>query len=618
VRGSLAALFPAGGSRAACVLLDRSYSMGTEGDGGVLFDRGVKRLSAILDNLESGDEVSVVLFDTSTELVYDGGPDREAVLEALRDARPSWGGTDLRSAAALGERILARSRREARELYIVSDFQKTAFARRGAGARAAAPEPSRAPGAPAAESRRDLPVRAFLLPVQAKGAANVAVESVAAPSVALHKGETAELGITLRNRSRELAAKFPLEVSIAGRRVLEKEIEIPPDGYHTEKVVFPAERSGWIDGVVRKRPDRLSADDARYFALNVRDKTRVLLLADDGGFYLEQALVPGGIEGDIAVAKRAWRAFTSADLGASDAVVLGPGRGPSPGDVEIIGRFVERGGKAIVFLVPELAAAAKRLSGYPLAIEFAEMPQGFFRLAKPETPPDFLAPFDERDLEAFARLRFRSAALVRGVPPAEARLSFEGRGPFVWEERRGEGTVVFAAADPRPEAGELVLSPFFLPLVQQLVLATGRDAPASQGSLVGEPIVWTGETDGEVTCLLPDGATIRPAGAPGGILIPSVETPGIVTVLAGGEPKGKIAVNPDCRYESDLEYLEPRDAADSLGLEHRLVVEEDRSLAPAVHAARSGREITTPLLLAAMALLAAELFVAQRERGDAT
>ncbi len=625
MRGSLAALFPAGGSRAACVLLDRSFSMGAEEDGGVLFDRGVRRLAAILENLESGDEVSVVLFDTSSDVVYDGAADREAVLEALQDARPSWGGTDLRSAAALGERILARSRREARELYIISDFQKTALVRRGGrGAGAAAPESTRTPEPSPADGRARA-VRAFLLPVQANAAANVAVEGVVAPSVALHQGETAELGITLRNRSRELPAKFPLEVSIAGRRVLEKEIEILPDNYHAETVVFPAERSGWIDGVVKKRSDRLSADDVRYFALNVRDKTRVLLLADDGGFYLEQALVTGGVEGDLAVTKRGWRSFTSTDLGAADAVVLGPGRGPSPGDVELVAGFVERGGKAIVFLVPELEAAAKRLSAFPLAIEFADRPQGFFRLAKPSQPPAFLAPFDERDLEALARLRFRSAAFARGVPPAAAQLAFEGRGPFVWEERRGDGTVVFAAADPRPEAGELVLSPFFLPLVQQLVLATGRDRPARQGSLIGEPIAWTGElggtegtsgADGAVTCLLPDGATIRPAAAPGGILVPPVETPGIVVVLAGGEPKGKIAVNPDCRDESDLEYLDPRAAADSLGLEHRLVVGEDRALAPAVHAARSGREITTPLLLAAMALLVAELFVAQREKGE--
>ncbi|MCX5753516.1 MAG: hypothetical protein NTW97_07690, partial [Candidatus Krumholzibacteria bacterium] len=243
------------------------------------------------------------------------------------------------------------------------------------------------------------------------------------------------------------------------------------------------------------------------------------------------------------------------------------------------------------------------------------------------------APFDERDLEGLARLRFRSAALVRGVPPGAAKLAFESGSPFVWEERRGGGEVVFAAVDPRPEAGELVLSPYFLPLVQQLVLATGTELPASVGSLVGEPIVWSGEGDGEFTCELPGGATLRPgpidAGArtgrrregtigqeSGGILIPPVETPGIVTIFAGSEVKGKIAVNPDCREESDLAYLDPRDAADSLGLGTRLVVAEDRDLAPAIRAARTGREITMPVLLAAMALLALELFIAQREKGE--
>jgi hypothetical protein len=610
VRGSLAALFPAGGSRAACILIDRSYSMGAEGDGGVVFDRGVARLSAILDNLERGDAVSVVLFDSGTEVAYDGEVEKDAVLEALRRARPSWGGTDLRGAAALGERMLAESRRDARELYIISDFQKTALRRADAAARGV--------GTPAASGkpRAALPVRAFLLPVQAKGAANVAVESVVAPSAALHKGETAELGIVLRNRSRELAAKFPLEVSVAGRRVMEKEIEIAPDNYLAEKVLLPVERSGWIDGVVKKRSDRLPADDTRYFTLNVREKTRVLLLADEGGFFLEQALEPGGVEGDVALAKRGWRAFASADLTAADVVVLGPGRGPTPGDVGIVDRFVGGGGTAVVLLVPELKAAAERLSRYPLTFEFAEMPQGFFRLSKPASAPRFLAPFDERDLEGLARLRFRSAALVRGVPPGAAALSFETRAPFVWEETRGRGTVVFAAIDPRPEAGELVLSPYFLPLVQQLVLATGVANPASAGSLVGEPIVWSGEGVGEFTVELPGGATLKPSEIPGGILVPPVEAPGIVTVLAGADVKGKIAVNPDCREESDLAYLDARDAADSLGLGARLVVEEDKDLASAVRAARTGREITIPVLLAAMALLALELVIAQREKGE--
>jgi hypothetical protein len=607
VRGALASLFPAGGSRAACILLDRSYSMGIEGDEGAAFDRGLARLASILDNLERGDAVAIVLFDTATDVLYDGELEKAAALGALKGLRPSWGGTDLRSAAAFGKRKLEDGGREVRELYIISDFQKTALAGRTGDAEGSAGE---------GRAGAELPVRAFLLPVQTEAAANVAIEEILAPRVLLHRGEMAELTIVLRNTSEELAAKFPLEVSIGGRRVMEKEIEILPDNYFKEKVAFPAERSGWIEGIVRKRPDRLAADDTRYFTTNVREKVHVLLIADEGGVYLEEALNPGGREGDIAVAKREWRSFTAADLKVADVVILGPGRGPSSGDVEIVDRFVSRGGKAIVLLLGELKSAAERLSAHPLRLEFAEMPQGFFTLMKPASAPGFLAPFDDEDLAALARVRFGCAALVSGVPAEQAALKFSSGNPFIWEERRGEGSVVFAAIDPRPEAGELVLSPYFLPLMQQLVLAEWSGSASAEGVLVGQSIPWRGTTGGEIACELPGGGQFKPERNDAGILVPVVADPGFITILDGAEVKAKIAVNPDCRKESELTYLPAREAADSLGLVNRLVVEEGRDLIPAIHAAREGREIAVPLLLVAMALFAAELVVAQREKGE--
>jgi hypothetical protein len=614
VRGGLATLFPAGGSRAACILLDRSYSMGVEGDGGVAFERAVARLSSVLDNLDRGDAVSIILFDTGQEVLYDGTFERSAALGALKTVRPSWRGTDLRGAVAYALRGLEETRREVRELYIVSDFQKSSFGR--SGARAGGPSGGK-------KLRSDLPIRAFLLPVQTAAAANVAIEKVLTPRVTLHKGETAELTIVLRNASRELPAKFPLEVLVGGRRIMEKEIEMAPDAYFNVKAAVPAERAGWIEGVVKKRSDRLSADDARYFTLDVREKTRVLLIADESSLYLEQALSPGGSEGDIAVVKRGWRTFTTLDLKAAEVVLLGPGRGPAPADIEIVDRFVSGGGKAIVLLLPELAGAAQRLSTYPLRFEFVDMPQGYLTIMKPVSPPGYLAPFDDEDLASLARLKFRSAALMSGVAAGAAQLRFTAGNPFIWEEKHGEGSVAFASIDPRPEAGELVLSPFFLPLVQQLVLTTGAKPPAGEGSLVGEPILWKGAIEGDATCELPGGEILKPerveGGGPGGadgILIPGIDAPGFVTIRAGSLVKAKIAVNPECRGEADLACLSAREAADSLALADRLVIEEDRALAPAIRAAREGKEIATPLLLAAMALFVAELVIAQRERGE--
>ncbi|RJR31011.1 MAG: VWA domain-containing protein [Candidatus Latescibacterota bacterium] len=600
VRGSLASLFPSGASRAACILLDRSFSMGVETDGGAAFDAAKARVEEVLAGLSGGDRVSVALFDTGVEVVYDGEHDAGAILAALAGETVSWRGTDLRAATAFGRGALERSGREARELYVLSDFQRTGL------------------GAPSAPAPQAKPVRAILVPVRAEDPANAAIEGVATPRAALHRGETAEIGIAVRNTARDREARFPIEVEASGRRVMEKEIAIGPGGNAVETAVLHADRAGWIEGVVRKRSDRLPADDARYFALRVREKANVLLVADGGAFYLEQALSPAGGESDVALSRRSAREVVSADFDRADAVVLGPGPGLEARDIALLRRFVEGGGTALVFVLPEHAGAVESLSRARPAIEFADMPQGYFTIARPERAPEFLSPFAEEDLAALARLRFRRAAFVRGARPADVLLSFSTGDPFIWRERIGEGAIVFACVDPVPEAGELVLSPFFLPLVQQMVLAAGARGAPAEGVLVGEPIPYPGGVRGEISARMPDGSVWKSAPDPGagpeGAVLPTAREPGFVTITAGSGIAAVVAVNPDCRLESDLSYLSADEAADSLGLEHSTEAGGRDGLSAAVRAAREGKEIALPLLLAAIAAFAAELVVAQRER----
>lgn len=603
VRGSLAALFPAGSSRAACVLLDRSYSMGLEGEDGPAFERAKARAAEILGRLETGDRVTVALFDTGVEVVYDGELEREVIARALADERPSWRGTDLRAAVAFGRETLERSRREARELYVVSDFQKSGLGAADPGAR---------------DGNRP-PVRALLAPVQTREIANVAVEEVLAPRAALRRGEAARLAVGLRNASERVEARFPLEIALDGRRVVETEIDLGPGARRSVEIPVALDRGGRIRGTARKSPDRLAADDTRWFALRSRDRARVLLVGGEGSFYLGQALAPAGEGGVIELERRSERLFTTEDLARSEAVVLGPGLGVEPSRADLVERFVSNGGTAVVLLVPELESVARRLSRHDLAFEYAEMPRGFFTIERPGRPPAFLAPFDDADLAALSKVRFARAAFVTGVPRGETALMFSTGRPFVWIERRGGGTAVFAAIDPRPEAGELVLSPFFLPLVRQLVLAAGPARAPEEGALVGEDIVRAVAAQGEIVCDLPGGGVYLPeaprAGAAPGereVVVPAVGEPGFVTIRSGADTLALVAVNPDCRRESDLACLPPEAAADSLGLAHAMAIGEGRDPGDAIRAARQGTEIAAPLLVAAIAALLAELFLAQR------
>jgi hypothetical protein len=622
VRGGLAALFPGGGALSGCILVDRSYSMGVDEEEGTLFERAKMRAGDIIEGFEAEDEVTLMLFDSGNEIRYTGGGGSPEIL--VDGERVSWGTTDLRAAVQAGLGALSASRREIRELYIVSDFQRSAIAPRAGGA---LPEAGAIPRAEAGTKEEEAPFRAYLVPVRADEVQNVSIESVDIPRVALHRGELASVEVLLRNGSPGGSARFPIEVYLDGRRILEREVEIGPAAFKRESLAFPVERSGWLRGEVRKSADRLRADDVRFFALRVIDKVRVLLLADERALYLEQALCPEGSDGDIELVRKEWRALTSADLERADVAVLGPGKGPLRRDVTLIERFVSEGGKALVMLVPELADAARAMSGHPLSIRLEDAGAGFVSIARPPAWPDFLAPFDTEDIDAITRLRFRRVAVVSGVPSGWVLLRFSNGSPFMWEEERDEGSYIFCAADPTPEAGDFVLSPYFLPVVQQAVLATGPLPSHAAEITVSEPIVWEGAVRDDMRYVLPArapggglrvGVPARIGGAQEGrIVVPPAEAPGFVILRAGGDTLGVFAVNPETGAESDISAASGDEVADSLGLQHYVVIGEDAQVSEAIRSVREGREITLALALAAIAVFVVESVVAQRKyEGD--
>lgn len=622
VKGDIASLFPGGGSRAGCILLDRSYSMGVEADEGTLFDAAKGRVREIQERFAPEDEVTLILFDSGQERIYRGGGDERAIGLFLDETPLSNGTTDLRQAVRAGLDALRESRRESRELYIVSDFQRSSLA----GRKAAESLPQTAGGGPAApEKHGALPVRAYLVQVGEESPRNAAIERVTAPGVTLHRGEIATIRLSLASAGGDV--RFPVELHLDGRRILEKELEIGPSRLERAEFSFPVERSGWLRGEVRKRFDRLRADDRRFFVLRVVERVPVLLVADERALYIEQALRPEGADTDIALERKRYAEFTSDDLDRADVVVLGPGMGLRRREVAIIERFVEGGGKAIVLLLPELEEAALALSGHPLSVGWTEPGDGFITIEKPVAAPYFLRPLGAEAAAAITKLRFRRAAFVSGVPGGDALLLFSNGSPFMWEEERGAGSILFCAIDPVPEAGDLVLSPYFLPIVQQAVLVTGRTA-AEDGALIGEAIRWRGRVEGEARYEMQssgmDGG--RAIGLPMAmgvergerngrieeLLLPGAESPGFVTLTDDADTIAVFAVNPDCGLESDLAPATGDEAADSLNLEHYIVVGAGASLSRAVSTGREGREITLQFAIAAILLFAVESAVAQK------
>ncbi|MBU8922394.1 MAG: BatA domain-containing protein [Bacteroidales bacterium] len=599
ITGRLAALFPGEEPGAVCILLDRSYSMGMAGAGGTVFDRAKERVMEIAEMLGEEDEVTLILFDESAVKVFTGERFGAAAMDIIENETPSCLGTDLGAGVRRAVEHLASHRREKKELYIISDFQKSALRE----------------GSSSLHFQEGPVIRTFLLPVGVAEEANVSIYEVRTPQVPVHRGETATVGISMRNHSPVSEARFPLRVSFGERLVFEREVTIAPGATSETRIELQAEEIGWIKGVVRKGPDRLGTDDTRYFTVRSREKIKVILLAGDGSMFLREALSPEDADSDMEVETSSWNRLTTGDLESAGALVIGPGEKPERTDLATVKRFVERGGRVVVFLAEETRVVAEALSRQEPSIRFG-VEESWQTLKDPGSVPSFLSPFSREDLAALSGLRFSPAVRITGIHPEDVLLSFRSGNPFIWRERFDEGAVLFIAADPRPDGGDLVLSPLFLPLVHQAVMAMLPGSPEGDGSAVGREMVLEVKPGMSYEVVLPGGASERTAktGIGRELLLPRAMHPGFIDIYEEGRLYQALAVNPDAERESRGVLMDAREAADSLGLRDYAVLNDDDKAGSGLRTAREGREISSWLAAAAIALLVAELFIAQRRR----
>jgi hypothetical protein len=176
--------------------------------------------------------------------------------------------------------------------------------------------------------------------------------------------------------------------------------------------------------------------------------------------------------------------------------------------------------------------------------------------------------------------------------------------------------LVFAAA-LEPAASDLPVSGAFLPLLHQCVkvlargTAAGSLAPGERYSAPAGTGTWRIEDQEgrEVPSeLVAAGGATRLTSAP-------LERPGLYRVLQGGALRSTFAVNPAAR-ESDLGAVPEAALLRAFPPGRAEVLRPGADLARRVHEARYGRELWAWFVIAALALLVAEMLLARWAMGS--
>lgn len=618
LRGSAARL----GERSRAVVIDDSMSMDARGPGGSALERSIAFARELLRRSGAADRVAIVPVWGEASPLSEDKSRAEAALAAIR---PTWRDSPLLAAVRRALALLAEDRNPAKELYVLSDLQASAF--EGAEPLAGAP--------PAG-------VTTVLLRPAVRSAANAALISAEPEPGGL-------LRVRLRAHGGEVVAR--LQLSLGGRPHAERSVRAESEKEASTVFPLPDLPPGLHRARVRSGDDVLPADDVLEAAIEVLPERTAIVARDaerasssrDPASYLAAALASGANRRRAPrVELRAIEDLSAADLSRAGAVfLLEPSAIPDALGAALAD-FVRRGGGLFVALgaglggerdAPSGRAAPPWLPVAPSAIALAEGAP--FRIASWDgdhpiwRPLLGASPPLRPDAPAF--LAYRRLSLSEG---ARAIASFSSGDPALVVREEGAGKVVVFASTLGGDWSNLPLRLVFAPWVHSVLDHLGPGPRKAERLLPGARVVVRrprGSGFRSVRVEPPDGAARTVLAAPGAASAPGpstppgseeslsadlgeLEAPGIYLIAEeyeGGAATRVLSVVPSER-ESDLEPLGRAELERIFPGAHLVEFASPLEALARAAAVAEGSELKPPLLALLLALLLIEPLVANR------
>jgi hypothetical protein len=602
----------------AVLLLDTSYSMSAVRGEASTFDLARRRAGEILDLLGEGDEAYLVTAGGEAEsftpyAVQDLGLVREHVAKLAPSHRAGGMGEGL----ALASRLLAGSKNLNRELYVISDLQRSAWT-----------------------GIADSTAVDFGLPPAAavcvSGLGNEALDNLAIDQVDVERsGQSggSALLVTVSNHTGHAQSSVPVRATIGDRPAGEVFADLPAGGQVQVRIELGPGPWPAAGGHVSIPEDALGLDDVRYFVLEAGRRPQVGIVDDlggggGGGEYVRLALAPSVGVGRFEVRMIPSAALAGADLSELSVVILAGVSQIERDGVEQLKTFVRGGGGLLIFPGEhsDLRAYSDRLLPALLPVKLAgivdtagESASRAFALTPTGQGHPIFAGFTAERGERLTQARFTK--VVR-VMPGAGRVIAQFR-PDLPAMIEGQGVLLFTSSVDGAW-NDLPTSAAFLPILHQSVSYLARAGSQGASILTGDRVErqipapatptryrMLDARDEEIPLeTIERGKTLLLRSAP-------IERAGTYRIVdASGKEVAAAAVNLDTR-ESDLALADRGEVARLFGERPVSILDGHRPVSGHVRELREGRELWRFVLLLALIVLVTEV-VLSRGKGAFT
>jgi hypothetical protein len=561
--------------RTVVLVLDNSASMGYIEDGVSLFDRARDAAIEILESLEQGDRAAIVMAGrraAGPEVVFDEPtPELGDVRQVLDTVQVSDLDTDLSRAVARAEKlVLADSREDSREVYVLSDLQDSGWevfdeSEDGSGS---------------------LDTSLFFVSVRPEQPRNLSVTAVQYAAARPMVGVPFTIRPRIHNHDHETVSST-LQLYVDDKKVGERQIEgLQPGRWVVSRFHHTFETGGWHTGYVQIHDSTLAADNRRYFAFEVLDAVHILAVNGapssvrrlDELFFLQAALGAAAageesIQLDIVTPDR----LANRDLSNYPLVILANVESMPTQAVTELESFVDSGGGLLIFLGDKTNAAffnqafsgSNRLHGGLLPgpliglIGDPDSETQLTQIGKFDGNHVVLSSFDDGRTGSFSSINLK-ACWDMDPGDASVLMRTDSGTPLLCEHKFGEGTVMVFSSTCDRDWTNFPVRPAYLPWIYRLIGYLSQDTQGHRnffhtGDVVPVPVsATTGlrqllvrKPDGNIGTV---GTTDDPA-AP--LAFTGTSQAGIYAMYPPGRPElSEAFVANISAYESDLTLLD--------------------------------------------------------------
>ncbi len=600
-------------------ILDDTFSMSAVGPNGSYFNQARQTIIDLLNNLQEGDEAALVLVSDQGNEEIKPTLNLSEFRKQVRETDISFSSGTLNHSIIRAGEILNNSRNFNKEIYLLSDFQKTRLQEESS-----LPDLSRL---------LNDKIKLYTFDFSGKDIYNLGIDKFDVLTRIFEKDKPVSFEAAITNYSERQADNAVVSLFIDGKRSAQQSISLSPGESKSINMEAAAKTSGYIDALAELEDDDILQDNKRYTNFFIPDKIPAAVFYDSQADikFIETALNLSGEAGTIKLTEKNLNQLSSFDLSQFGVVIIDGAENIS--DIERLKTYVENGGG--LFLVPgentSVTDFAKITSGLGLPV-----PTGATGKIN-ETGNAVAFEKVEYDHPLFRNI-FSSSDTKKLQSPDiyyHYNISTKGKGinvitltdgtSFLSDYKIGKGRVLLLNTSPVLSWSNFPLKNIFAPLVLKSVFyLASKDKPENE-YFAGQPVTvsLSGVVLPQVKVERPDKTgeliNLEKSGSLNFVSYNKTDLTGNYKFYSGQKDIAEISVNADPR-ESVTQYLTSGDFEKYLDEIHfkgkHISIQGNENPSEIVMQSRFGSELWRIFLIAALITAMVEMAISRSAKRD--